>query len=30
MAKFKLNLTAKEKALLEHYGYGVAAAGYGA
>ena len=28
MAKFKLNLTAKEKALLEHYGYGVSAAGY--
>jgi len=29
MAKFKLNLTAKEKALLEHYGYGIVAAGYG-
>jgi hypothetical protein len=30
MAKFKLNLTATEKALLEHYGYGVVAAGYAA
>ena len=30
MAKFKLNLTTKEKALLEHYAYGIVAAGYGA
>ena len=30
MAKFNLKVTRKEKALLEHYGYGVAAAGYGA
>jgi len=29
MAKFKLNLTVKEKALLEHYAYGIIAAGYG-
>jgi hypothetical protein len=30
MAKFKLNLTSKEKSLIEHYGYGVIAAGYAA
>ena len=30
MTKFKLNLTTKEKALLEHYAYGIVAAGYGA
>jgi hypothetical protein len=30
MAKFKLNLTLKEKSLLEHYGYGIVAAGYAA
>ena len=29
MAKFKLNLTVKEKGLLEHYAYGIVAAGYG-
>jgi hypothetical protein len=29
MGKFKLNLSAKEKGLLEHYAYGVIAAGYG-
>ena len=28
MAKFKLNLTTKEKALLEHYAYVIVAAGY--
>ena len=30
MSKLKLNLTIKEKALLEHYAYGIVAAGYGA
>jgi hypothetical protein len=30
MKKFKLNLTLKEKSLIEHYGYGVIAAGYAA
>jgi len=30
MTKLKLNLTSKEKALLEHYGYGIIAAGYAA
>jgi len=29
MAKLNLNLTPKEKALIEHYGYGIVAAGYG-
>jgi len=30
MAKLNLKITAKEKALLEHYAYGIVAAGYGA
>jgi len=30
MAKFNLKVTAKEKALFEHYAYGIVAAGYGA
>ena len=30
MSKFKINLSTKEKALLEHYAYGIVAAGYGA
>jgi hypothetical protein len=29
MAKLNLKITAKEKALLEHYAYGIVAAGYG-
>jgi hypothetical protein len=28
MAKFNLKVTSKEKALLEHYAYGIVAAGY--
>ena len=28
MAKFNLKITSKEKALLEHYAYGIVAAGY--